>query len=112
LFVEAKPVAGKTRKLQIEEMLAEEPNDAELRYALAMEYVSAGENEGALRCFRGLVDIVPNYVPAYYQMAQTLVRMGRGEEARPVVEKGIGVARSQGNQHAADELQALLDSLE
>jgi tetratricopeptide (TPR) repeat protein len=94
------------------EMLAEEPNDPELRYALAMEYASAGEEENALGCFRELSGSIPEYVPAYYQIAQTLVRMGRPEDVRPVVEKGIAMARSKGDHHAADELQGLLYRLE
>ena len=33
-------------------MLAETPDDAELRYFLAMAYVSDGDEESALSCFR------------------------------------------------------------
>ena len=33
-------------------MLEEEPNDPFLRYGLAMEYVSEGDNESAVRCLR------------------------------------------------------------
>ena len=33
-------------------MLVDFPNDAFLRYGLAMEYVSAGDDGGAVRCFR------------------------------------------------------------
>ncbi len=105
-------MAGKTRKQQIEAMLAEEPNDPELRYALAMECKSAGEDEEAVRCFRGLSAQAPEYVPTYFQLAQTLIRLGRPDEARPVAEAGIGIARRQGNHHAADELQALLYTME
>lgn len=105
-------MAGKTRKQQIEEMLAEEPNDPELRYALAMEYVSAGEDEHAVRCFQELSRVSPAYVPSYFHLARTLVRLGRPDEARPVVEQGIAAARTGGDHHAADELQGLLSTLE
>ncbi len=105
-------MAGKTRKQQIEEMLAEEPNDPELSYALAMEYCSAGDDEGAVRCFADLSGRLPDYVPAYYQWAQSLIRLHRPEEARLVIEKGIGTARNKGDYHAAEELQGLLYSLE
>jgi tetratricopeptide (TPR) repeat protein len=105
-------MALKNRKQQIEEMLAEEPNDPELRYALAMEYVSAGDDDGAVRCFRELHALAPEYVPAYYQLAQALARLGRRGEAFPVIDRGIATARKKGEHHAADELETLRDSLE
>ena len=105
-------MAGNTRKQQIEEMLAEEPNDPELRYALAMEYVSTGDDASAVRCFEELSNRAPDYVPAYFHRARALIRLDRFEEARPVVEKGILTARKKGDHHAADELQGLLYTLE
>jgi predicted Zn-dependent protease len=105
-------MAGKTRKQMIEEMLAEEPSDAELRYALAMEHVSARDDDSAARCFAELSAVRPDYVPVYFQWAQTLVRLGRPEEARPVIERGIATARTRGDLHAAGELEGLLYSLE
>jgi thioredoxin-like negative regulator of GroEL len=103
---------AKSRRQQIEEMLEEEPDDPELRYALAMEHVSAGEDSAAVDCFRHLTAEKPEYVPAYFQMAQTLIRLGKPEVARPVIEQGISVARAKGNYHTADELQGLLVGLE
>jgi len=103
---------GKSRKQQLEEMLAEEPNDPELRYALAMEYSSAGDDEGAVQRFADLSGRHPDYVPSYYQWAQALLRLGRPAEARPVIEKGTGMARARGDLHAAEELQGLLYTLE
>jgi Tfp pilus assembly protein PilF len=105
-------MTGKTRKQQIEEMLVEEPNDAELRYALAMEHVSAGDDAEAVRCLGDLSAAIPEYVPAYFQHARALIRLGRQGDARPTIEQGIAAARKKGEFHAADELQGLLDSLE
>ena len=105
-------MAGKTRKQQIEEMLAEEPNDPELRYALAMEFVSAGQDESAVRSFQELNAASPDYVPAYFHLAKALGRLGRTDEAREVARRGIVTAGTRGDLHAAEELGALLDSLE
>jgi Flp pilus assembly protein TadD len=105
-------MAEQTRKQQIEAMLAEEPNDPFLRYGLAMEYVSAGDDEGAGRCFQELTTLAPDYVPAYLQNGQALMRLGRTEEARSVLKKGINVARKQGNDHAAGEMEGFLDGLD
>jgi len=101
-----------TRKQQIEAMLADEPNDPELRYMLAMEYVSEGDDAGAVRCFRELIAAVPAYPPAYHQGGRALQRLNRIEEAREILKQGIPIALGKGDQHAAGEMQELLDYLE
>ena len=105
-------MTAKTRKQQLEAMLAEEPNDPELRYMLAMEHASAGDDEAAVRCFRELFALAPDYAPAYHQAGRTLERLNRTDEAREVLRRGIPVALKQGNAHAAGEMQELLDSLD
>jgi cytochrome c-type biogenesis protein CcmH/NrfG len=102
----------KTRKEKLEEMLAEDPNDVELRYMLAMEHASGGDDEGAVRCFQELLVQAPNYAPAYHQAGRALHRLGRSGEARALLERGIPVALRQGNSHAAGEMQDLLDNLD
>src|SRR5207244_8473014 len=101
----------KTRKQQIEEMLAEDPGDVFLRYGLAMEYVSEGNDEEAVRQFRETFSVAPDYVPSYHQAGQALVRLGRPADAAEVLRSGIRMAVQQGNQHAAEEMQGLLDTL-
>jgi Tfp pilus assembly protein PilF len=105
-------MAGKTRMEQIQEMLADDPNDALLRYMLAMEYVSQGDDQTAVRCFRDLFTMAPDYVPAYMQAGQVLVRLNHPEEARPVFERGIAAAQRVHDQHAQEEMRALLAELE
>jgi hypothetical protein len=105
-------MTDKSRRQRIEEMLAEEPDDPELRYALAMEHVSAGEDDQAARCLEDLSRARPDYVPAYFHRARALIRLGRPAEVRPVVDQGIAAARAAGNLHAAEELQGLLYELE
>jgi thioredoxin-like negative regulator of GroEL len=104
-------MSGKTRQQQIEEMLAEDPNDLFLRYGLAMEHVSQGDDEGAVRYFQDLLAVDANYVPAYMQLSQALIRRGRIPEAREQLGRGITVARQQGDGHAAEEMQGFLASL-
>lgn len=101
-----------TRKQQLEEMLAHEPNDAELRYMLAMEHVSAGDDAGAVSCFQEIFTRAPDYPPAYHQAGRALQRLGRLPEARDVLTRGIGVALKSGDQHAAGEMQELLNLLD
>src|SRR5437016_627969 len=98
-------MAGPTRKQQLQEMLAGDPNDPFLRYALAMEFVGAGDDESAVQHFRDLIAVAADYVAAYQQAGQALVRLARPDEAREVLRHGVAQALQQRNQHAAEEMQ-------
>jgi predicted Zn-dependent protease len=104
-------MTAKTRKQQIEEMLADDPNDPFLRYGLAMENVSAGDDEAAVKCLQELIALTPDYVPAHQQLGQTLVRQGRTAEARQAWGQGVQAAQKAGDLHARDEMQGFIDNL-
>jgi thioredoxin-like negative regulator of GroEL len=100
-----------SRREKIEAMLAQEPGDAFLRYSLAMELEKEGQHERSLALLADLTRDARSYVPAYFMAAQQLARLGRSEEARPILENGIAEARRQGNDHAAGEMTEFLASL-
>ena len=105
-------MTGKSRKEQLQEMLRDEPKDPFLRYGLGMEYVSEGNDEEAVRQFRVLVAATPDYVPAYQQAGQALLRLDKPNDAQELLHAGIAAALKQGDQHAAGEMQELLASFE
>jgi hypothetical protein len=101
-----------TRREKIEAMLAAEPADQFLRYALSQELEKAGENDRSLAMLEALAyDRSAPHVPSYFMAAQQLVRLGRVEEARRYLRDGIEEARRQENGHAASEMSALLADL-
>src|SRR5438876_3634672 len=101
----------KTRRQQLEEMIGDDPTDALSRYFLAMDYAGAGENDEAWRRFEEMFARTPEYVPAYLQAGQLLVRMGRAGAAADVFRQGIEVARRRNDEHAAGEMEAFLQQL-
>lgn len=101
-----------TRKQRLEAMLSQEPNDVELRYMVGMEYLSEGDDAGALARFDELIAQFPDYPHAYHQGARLLQRMNRVAEARDWLERGIPIARKKGDDHAAGEMQGLLEGLD
>ena len=105
-------MTAKSRKEQIQEMLSEDASDPFLRYGLAMEFVSEGNDAEAVRQFRALFAATPEYVAAYHQAGQALLRLGKPGDAREVLRLGIAMALKRGEQHTAEEMQALLDGLE
>jgi predicted Zn-dependent protease len=105
-------MSTKTRKQQIEEMLAIDPDDSFLRYGLAMEHASAGDDDGAAALLLDLTKRDPDYVPAYLMAGQALARLGRDDEAVAILKTGIAAATRKGNDHAAGEMAGLLQTLE
>jgi cytochrome c-type biogenesis protein CcmH/NrfG len=93
----------------LKELLAADPSNAFARYGLAMEYSKAGDVAGALAEYKTILQSNPDYVPAYQMAGQTLMDAGRISEARRMFEDGIATARASGNQHAASEMQGMLD---
>jgi tetratricopeptide (TPR) repeat protein len=81
-------------------------------YGLAMEYKRLDRIEEAIQAFGRLVDLHPQYVPAYYQFGAALVLSGGIGQARETLARGIRIAESQGNQHAREELVRALEELE
>lgn len=96
----------------LEEFVRTSPDEPLPRYALAMEYRNLERHQDAIGAFRELLARRPEYVPTYLMLAQTLIGVGLPDEARPILELGITVARKAGNRHAAGELQDALDALE
>jgi Tfp pilus assembly protein PilF len=104
-------MSDKTRKQMLEEMLTEDATDPFLHYGLAMEYVAAGDDALAVQRFEQLFVLAPEYIPAYLQAGQALVRMKRTGDARAVFEQGIAMAKRVGDAHAAEEMQGMLQNL-
>jgi tetratricopeptide (TPR) repeat protein len=100
-----------TRLDILKSMVAQNPNDSFSRYGLAMEYRSGGDLEAAIREFRALIEVNPNYGYAYFHGGQTLERLGRLEEAAELYRQGIEAAIRSGDQHARSEIQGALDLL-
>jgi thioredoxin-like negative regulator of GroEL len=99
------------RMAQLEALIADDPNDPELKYFLAMEYVSAGDEPTAADELLKLTHST-EYVPAFLQAGQMLNRVGRVDEACDALRRGIVVAKRVGDSHAEGEMAGLLSSLD
>lgn len=86
------------------------PQDPFPRYALALEHRNAGDHAEAARVFVALMTDHPDYVPTYLHAGNALLAAGQPEEAKEVWRRGLEVARSKGDHHAAGELQGALGS--
>lgn len=105
------PMAAE-RMEQLKSLLEQDPKNTFARYALGMEYSSAGQTDDALREFRALLDADSNYANAFFMGAQALQHAERIPEAVQWLRDGIVCAHRVGNRHAESEMQSLLEELE
>ena len=101
-----------SRREKIEALLADDPNDAFLRYSLAMELDKEGQLEASAALFRGLMADSQPQVAAFFMLAQQLARQNQSLEAVEVLRAGIEQAEIQGDSHAAGEMREFLAGLD
>ena len=100
-----------TRIEQLKEILEMDPKNILTRYALGMEYSGAGQTDEAVKAFKELMAVNPDYANAYFMGAQALQAAERTEEAKQWLTDGIAAARRSNNRHAEGEMQAMLDEI-
>jgi tetratricopeptide (TPR) repeat protein len=97
---------------QLQQLLKEDPNDAFLRYGVAMEYAKAGRHDEALAEFAELLRRNGDYVPGYFMAGRTCEQKGDLEAAKGFYKDGIAAAQRTGDSHAAGEISSALMAIE
>ena len=100
-----------SRRQKIEEMLKSTPDDAFLIYSLAMEDVREENFEEAISNFEKTIAVDSSHVASYFQLGQTLTKIGEEERATQILEDGIIVAERIGDDHAAAEMRGFLETI-
>ena len=100
-----------SRLEKLEEFTRQNPADAFAHYGLAMEYKNTGRNDDALKTFEALLGFKPDYTAAYYHAGVTLGELGRTDEARDTLTRGMEVAKKNGDFHTLSELEEAISSL-
>ena len=92
-------------------MLAAEPNDGFLNFSLAMELAKHERWDECLVQFDRLVEVDPAYIGGYFHKGKTLASIGRIDEARVELQRGIAKAGEVGDFHAKGEMEEFLAGL-
>lgn len=95
----------------LRKFIAERPHDPFPRYALALEHKNGGGLDEAWRLFDELLAAHAEYTPAYLHAGNTLLALGRRDEAAAVYRRGVEACRRKGDGHALGELVGALDAL-
>jgi tetratricopeptide (TPR) repeat protein len=101
-----------SRIAQLMNFLKESPDDPFLNYALATEYVGAGDDQQAESIFQDLLEKHPDYIATYYHLGKLLERKADKEGAILIYEKGIEKANKLKERHSLSELQSALLELQ
>ncbi len=99
------------RLAQLQELLAEDPKDNFVRYAIALEHKRRGAMDEAANDLEAVLHDDPKYIAAYYQLALILADLGRGPEAVHVCEIGSLQCITSGDRKARAELLELKNAL-
>jgi len=100
-----------SRLEQLQKMVEREPNDAFIRFAIAMELAKAGRMDESLTAFDRVLEADPNYVAAWFHKGKTLLAMGEEDDAKAALRSGIALAERVGDAHAKGEMEDLLGSI-
>lgn len=102
----------RSRLEQLLEMLKAEPQDAFLRYAVALEYETAGNIAESISRIESLISDNPDYLGAYYKLGQLHEASGAKEKALDVYQRGAAVAKKQNNTKTLGEINTAILLLE
>ena len=93
-------------------MVAKSPGNALARFGLANELLKAERWDEAAEQLRTYLGIYDDEGNGYGRLAQACDALGRHEEAREVLRRGIAAAGRFGHSGLANELAGRLDALE
>lgn len=99
------------RIARIMKMLQSSPDDPFLHYSLGMEYVSAGDPAAARAEFLRVLEVDPQYLPAYVEAGKCLRSAGELVQAREMFHKGKQLAQVRGDAHMVDFIVQQLEGL-
>ncbi len=99
------------RLAQLQALLAEDPKDAFVRYAIALEHKRSGAMDKAVDALEALLHDEPKYIAAYYQLALVLADLGRVHDAIHTSEIGALQCITTGDRKARAEQLELKTAL-
>ncbi len=96
---------------RLEKMLALDPSDTFVLYALAQEHAKAGDHSLAVEFYDRCLAVDQAYCYAYYHKAKSLEELERGGDAVATLRAGLEAAKGAGDGKAMGEIAGYLDAL-
>lgn len=99
------------RLTQLHKLFEADSSDPFLTYGIALEHAKTGEHDEAITWLDKTLELDRNYCYAYFQKAKMLDEKGDSDAAATVLRDGINIARAAGDDHAASEMQELMEMI-
>ena len=93
-------------------MAEKRPDDAMVHYGLGLEYRKAGDLASAALAFENVLRVNADYTAAYQELGSTLAELGRRDEARDVLSRGVETADRTGAWKAREHMKRVLEGLD
>ncbi|MBI2820769.1 MAG: tetratricopeptide repeat protein [Acidobacteria bacterium] len=97
---------------QFRQLVEADPGDSLAWYGLGCECLKAQRFEEAAAAFYKVVELDANHSAAHRHLGYALLRAGDFDAARAAFQRGIPIARQNGDLQTVKEMQALLNKLE
>ncbi|MDX1674718.1 MAG: tetratricopeptide repeat protein [Longimicrobiales bacterium] len=94
----------------LQRMLDRHPDDARLRFGLALEYEKAGRWQEAVEQLERYLEQAEDEGNAWGRLGEALRRLGRDDDARDAYRRGIEAATRHHHPTMADEFREILQS--
>lgn len=95
----------------LQQMLAQDPEDATLHYMLGNEYFKVQMHDQAVGSLRRYLALTDDEGAVYRILAQALIRLGEMEAARQAYQDGLAAATRHGHQPMIEEYTRALQDL-
>lgn len=92
------------RITQLLQMEQQQPDDAFLKFAIALEYVGINDEPKARKYFEALLEKFPDYLPTYYHLGKLYERLNETAQSIYIYKVGIEKAKAAEDFKTAGEL--------
>lgn len=94
----------------LQKMLATRPDDARLRFGLALEFLARGDLADGVRELRTYLAASEDEGNAWGRLGAALRELGRDEEAQDAYRRGMEAAERHGHPTMAEEFSEILEN--
>jgi len=93
----------------LKEIILESPDNPFGYYALCLECESENQADNT-KSWLDLLERFPLYLPSYYMAGKAFYELGQKEKAITIWQKGLLLAKEQGNNHTIAELKSAIQN--